>query len=84
MLEGFHVIKDGGGDGRHLTEPPFVMLAGKAGQTHEFACDRDRSRAGDEGRAPLGDGGVLRRTKINLWSSGRFWRWARGPVVSEK
>ena len=34
------------------------MLAGKAGQTHELACDGDGSRAGDEGRAPLGDAGV--------------------------
>ena len=34
------------------------MLAGKAGQRHELAGDRDGSRACDEGRAPLGDGGV--------------------------
>ena len=34
------------------------MLAGKAGQKHELACDRDRSRSGDEGCAPLGDAGV--------------------------
>ena len=34
------------------------MLAGKAGQTHEFASDRDGGRAGDEGRASPGDAGV--------------------------
>ena len=58
MLEGFDVVKDCRRDGLHLAKPVFVVQSGKAGQTHELAGDGERGRAGNKGRAPLGDARV--------------------------